>query len=185
MDEHITKGSTFLHPENILAKAGVVTGDVVVDIGCGGGYFVIAAARMIGDEGMAYGIDLLKPALSTLDSKAKTFGLTNIRTVWSDAEVFGGAKEIKNGSANVVLLTQLFSQAKKHKEIFDEASRMLKKGGIAVVVDWQNNGLKFGPAAEDCMSKETLIEYAKEKRFVFKREIEAGPYHYGLIFEKS
>lgn len=180
-----TSGSTFLHPENILAKAGLVAGKTVADLGCGGGYFVLAAARIVGDQGLVYGVDILKDALSSVESKAMTFGLSNIKTVWSNVEIFGGARDIKDNSVDYVVLAQLLSQSKNHKAIFKEVLRILKTGGTLIVVDWHKNNLKLGPTNEERITVEQAQAIAVANNFILKREIEAGPYHYGLIFEKK
>lgn len=185
MNDATHTGSSFLHPENILAKAGLAPGKTVVDIGCGGGYFVIAAARIVGDEGMVYGIDILKGALSSVNSKARMDGLSNVTTIWSDVEVAGGAKEIRNRSVDYVLLIQLLSQTTDHKAILEKVDRIIKEHGTVVVVDWQKNNLNIGPTEQSLIPPDTIKSLFVEAHYSFRREIETGPYHFGLIFEKK
>ena len=185
MPQKVPSGNVFLSPGKILNAVGVNPGDKIADLGCGGaGYFVLQAARMIGDKGVVYGVDVLKSALSGLESKAKLEGLSNIVSVWSNAEIYGGAKAIKNGSLDLVLLTQLLFQSKKHKEIFRETARILKSKGKAVVVDWKKCDLSFGPKPEQCVTVDQVKEVAQDTGFKFIDEFEPGVYHYGLIFEK-
>lgn len=185
MINKIPSGSTFLNPSRILNAVGIKLGDKVADLGCGGaGYFVLQAARIIGDKGVAYGIDVLKSALSGLESRAKLDNLDNVIPVWSNAEIYGAAKAIKNGTLDIAFLVQLLSQAKKHKEIFRETSRMLKKGGKAVVIDWERSDLSFGPKSGQFVPTDHVKELAHEAGFKFTKSFQAGPYHYGLIFEK-
>ena len=114
-----------------------------------------------------------------------TFGLSNIKTVWSNVEIFGGARDIKDNSVDYVVLAQLLSQSKNHKAIFKEVLRILKTGGTLIVVDWHKNNLKLGPTNEERITVEQAQAIAVANNFILKREIEAGPYHYGLIFEKK
>jgi len=98
VEQTLSKPKTiFLDPKSILKTLKIQGGQRVVDLGCGGGYFVIEAAREVGDNGLVYGVDVLQTALSALSSRARLYGLFNIRTVWSNAEVHGGAQVIKNG----------------------------------------------------------------------------------------
>ncbi len=180
-----TSGSSFLHPENILAKAGLVAGKTVADFGCGGGYFVLAASRIVGGDGTVYGVDILKDALSSLESKAKMFGLSNITPVWSDAEQVGAAKAIANHSIDMVLLVQLLSQTTKHDAVLDEVTRVLKPHGTLVVVDWREHNLKIGPAAEQRVSPDEVRQLVERHQYSFRRDIEAGPYHFGMVFERA
>jgi len=177
--------SAFLNPQKILKRAGVAYGTTVADLGCGGGYFILEAARMIGDDSTAYGIDVLKGVLSALDSKARMYGLTNVKTVWSDAEVYGGAREIPNGSVDTILLVQLLSESHKHDAIFKETVRMMKQHGRAVVVEWKQGGSDFGPPSEKCVSPEHVKQITHAAGLKLVQEIDAGQYHYGLIFERA
>ena len=184
MDKKTPSGNTFLNPESILKRVGLSAGHKVADLGCGGGYFILQAARMVGDNGLAYGVDVLKEVLSSVASKARMFGLSNVKTVWADVEVYGGAKEIKNESIDAVLLIQLFSQTTKHSDIFKEVLRITKAGGVVLVVDWKNCKLGFSPKEEDCPSSVEIKEKASQAGFTFQEEFKAGPYHNGLIFKK-
>lgn len=182
---HHTSSSTFLHPDNILAKAGLVAGQTVTDFGCGGGYFVLAASRMVGNDGHVYAIDILKDALSSVESKAKIYGLSNITTVWSDAEQVGAAKMISNHSVDVALLVQLLSQTTNHDGVMQEVLRVMKPQATLVVVDWRSNNLKIGPAVERRITPDHARELAERHHCTFRREIEAGPYHFGMVFERG
>ncbi|MFZ6035578.1 MAG: class I SAM-dependent methyltransferase [Patescibacteria group bacterium] len=184
MQETHISGSTFLHPENILAKAGLTAGRVVADLGCGGGYFALAASRIVGDTGRVYAVDILKDALSSVAGKAKLYGLSNITTVWSDAEQVGAARVIADRSVDYVLLVQILSQVKHMDNIFKEALRICKPQATVVVVDWRANNFHFGPPTEKRLKPELIITEASQHQLAFHREIEAGPYHFGLVFER-
>lgn len=185
MFQKAPSGNVFLNPSKILNSIGINLGDKVADLGCGGAaYFVLQAARMVGGKGMVYGVDILKSALSGLESKAKLDGLSNVVSIWSNAEIYGGAIAIKNGSLDLVLLIQLLFQSKKHKEIFRETARILKRKGKAVVIDWKKSDLSFGPRPEQYVSPDQVKEVAQKTGFKFVKQFEPGVYHYGLIFEK-
>lgn len=184
MTKKIPSGTAFLNAEAILKKVGVSAGNTVVDLGCGGGYFVLEAARLVGDEGVVFGVDVLKGALSAVGSKAILYGLANVKTVWADAEVYGGARRVRDSSADVVLLIQLLCQSKKHHNIFKETSRMVKQGGAVVVIDWKSQTLEFAPRKEECVAAATVKQVAQSAGLTFQEEFIASPYHYGLIFKK-
>jgi ubiquinone/menaquinone biosynthesis C-methylase UbiE len=61
-------------PEKIL-KPYIREGSAVLDIGCGMGYFTIALARMVGEEGLVIAADIQEQMLSALQRRAKRAGL--------------------------------------------------------------------------------------------------------------
>ncbi len=179
------EGHTFLNPTEVLKQVGLKVGQWVADLGCGGGYFVLPAARMVGDEGRVYGVDVLKTALSSLGSKVRLYNLTNVQLVWGNVEVYGGSKGIQDHSVDVVLLVQLLSQTAKRKEALKEADRIAKHNGQLVVVDWKSDSLSFSPIKKNYIAPDEVKSLASASYLKFDREIEVGPYHYCLIFNKG
>jgi ubiquinone/menaquinone biosynthesis C-methylase UbiE len=185
-EQTLTKPKTiFLDPKYILTRVGLRLGQRVVDLGCGGGYFVLEAAREIGDDGISFGVDILQSALSAVASRARLYGLYNVRTVWSNAEVHGGAAQIIDQSIDLILMVQLLSQSQKHQEIFKEANRLAKQDGRIVIVDWRpEHGYRFGPLSKNCVTEAQVTSVASQHGWKSAERFEAGPYHYGLIFQR-
>lgn len=182
----VPSGNVFLNPEKILNIAELKLADTVADLGCGGaGYFILQAAKIIGPKGTAYGVDVLRSALSGLMSRAKLEGLNNVTPIWSNVEIYNGAKQIKNGSLDMALLINLLYQSKKHYEIFRETYRMLKKGGKVVVVDWRVSKAGFGPKKDEFVDLEQIKTTTSDIGFKLTKTFVAGEYHFGLIFEKT
>ena len=49
-------------------------GQIVADLGAGGGMFTIQTARLVGDRGQVYAVDIMKSSLSDIESKARMTG---------------------------------------------------------------------------------------------------------------
>ncbi|XOU94335.1 MAG: class I SAM-dependent methyltransferase [Candidatus Kerfeldbacteria bacterium] len=179
-------GHTFLHPENILKEIGLSIGETIADFGCGGGYFVIPAAKIIGDDGVAYGVDVLKNALSSLDVKSRMFGLTNVKPVWANVEIFGASRGIHDNILDMVFLVQIMSQSKKRREIFKEVDRVLKhNGGKIMVIDWKSDKLSFSPNPASMTKPEEIKEIAKSFGLILEKEFEPSDYHFGLLLKRA
>ena len=187
-----TKGITKLAGENnqllnpfiILEGLEVADGKVVADLGCGGvGYFVFAASKLVGDKGMVYAVDILKPNLEGIKSRAKTEGIYNIRVIWANLEVLDGSK-IHSNSVYVALFINMLFQTKKHREVLHEAFRMVKPGGVLAVIDWKSIAMPFGPPPNERIGKDRIKEVAVLGGFTQGEEFEAGKYHYGIKFYK-
>ncbi len=163
---------------------GIQPGQVVADLGCGGsGFFTLESARLVGDQGQVYAVDIVKGVLMSVDSKAKLQGLYNVKTVWSDLEIYG-ATEIPERSVDHGLLVNILFQTKKHEEVLREVSRLIRPGGKLLVVDWNDVPASFGPPLTDRVSVEHLRQLVPPLGYDEIKFFEAGRYHFGLIFSR-
>lgn len=177
-------GNTLIDAGFILNKAQVQEKMKVADLGCGSsGHFVFPAAKMVGSKGIIYAVDILRTVLETINKRARADNLANIKTIWSNLEIFGATK-IESGSLDIVLLINTLYQSHKRAEILRESIRLLKKNGRLVIVEWKNIAAPFGPPAEEKVKKELVDNGAKKLGLKSDEEFEAGQYHYGLIYSK-
>ena len=181
----IPGGNELLNPEKILRdELGVTPGSYLGDFGCGAiGYFVMQAAKIVGDSGLVYAIDILKSCLTNVENRAKELKLKNIKTIWTDLERFGACK-INNNSLDFGLLINVLFQSNNKKDILKEAARMIKPNNKLLVIDWKQGRFPLGPAPDNKISPEELIKKAQELGLKLDRKFEAGQYHYGIIFIK-
>jgi ubiquinone/menaquinone biosynthesis C-methylase UbiE len=70
----------------LLATAGLTSGQSVLDVGCGCGATTLAAARAVGADGSATGVDLSEPMLDVARRRAATAGIANVTFVQADAQ---------------------------------------------------------------------------------------------------
>jgi ubiquinone/menaquinone biosynthesis C-methylase UbiE len=177
-------GNTLVDANLILTKAQIVEKSKVADLGCGSsGHFVFPAAKIVGKKGLVYAVDILRTALETVSKRARAENYVNVKTVWSNLEIFGATK-IEAGSLDVGLLINTLYQSHKRAEILRESVRLLKKNGRLMIVEWKNIAVPFGPPAEERVKKELMDLEAKKLGLKPEEEFEAGQYHYGLIYVK-
>jgi len=165
----------FLDPEKILEKLDLNKKMVAADFGCGSGGWAIPLAKKVK---WVFAIDILEEPLSALRSRMKMEKVFNIDPLRGNVE---GKTTLLSESCDLVLMTNLLFQVEDAKKVFEEAKRVLKKGGKILVVDWKEKA-EVGP--ERRVSVEKIKEIAKELGLSFKEEFGAGIYHFGLIFSK-
>ena len=180
----ISGGNILLDPYFILEQIELGAGMKMADLGCGAaGHFVIPAGKIVGGTGVVYAVDLLKPVLDAVKSRAKLEGVGNVKPIWSNLEIYG-ATDIAPGSLDVVLLANTLFQIKKRDEVFREAARLVKSGGKVAIVEWGLGEAPMGPPPAMRLGKDAVRELAKKSGLTERKEFKAGPYHYGLIFVK-
>ncbi len=179
-----TGGNILIDVNLVFNKTQVEEKMKVADLGCGSsGHFVFPAARLVGKKGVVYAVDILRTSLETINKRAHAENLANIKTIWSNLEIFGATK-IEAGSLDVALLINTLYQSHKRAEIVRESIRLLKKNGKLVIVEWKNIAAPFGPPTEERVKKDLIDSAAKKLGLQTEDEFEAGPYHYGLIYIK-
>jgi ubiquinone/menaquinone biosynthesis C-methylase UbiE len=165
----------FLDPEKILEKLELNKKMVVADFGCGSGGWTIPLAKKVR---WVYAIDIQEEPLSALRGKMRMEKVFNIDPLRGNVE---GKTTLISESCDLVLMTNLLFQVDDIKKVFEEAKRVLKKGGKILVVDWKEKA-EVGP--ERRVSLDKVKEVAKEIGFKVEEEFEAGIYHFALLLTK-
>ena len=75
----------FFSPAKILQGADIQPGQVVLEIGCGTGYFTLTAAKIIGDKGSLMAMDVLQMSVDYVIKKVQDAHLNNVQVVKGDA----------------------------------------------------------------------------------------------------
>lgn len=181
---YISGGSELINPDYLFKQLDIQQGMRIADLGCGGnGRFCIPAGRLVGQRGIIYAVDILKSVLQEVAKKARLEGVNNVKPIWSNLEIYGATK-IKDSSVNIAFLINILFQAKEHKEIIREATRILKPGGKLLIVDWTQTATPFGPSLVDRVKPEDLKKIARNINLELVDEFKAGKYHFGLLFIK-
>lgn len=174
----------FLDPDKIIAQLDLKAASVVVDFGCGPGYFSIPFAKAVGEEGRVYALDVLPQALETVISKAKNSGVANIFTKRVNLEK-ERSTTLEDESADLIILKDILFQNQKKDVIIAEAQRILRNGGKAVVIEWGEKESLVGPAKEIRIAQIDLEKMFDEHGFSIEKKIEAGDFHYAFIAVKN
>ncbi len=178
----IDQNGAFLNPKSLLEQIKLRQGMKVGDLGCGTGFMSFIAARIVGERGFVYAVDIQKQILEQVKREARAENINNLETVWSDIEVVG-ATNITEGSLDVVLLVNVLFQISDKKGILSEARRLLKSGGVCLVVDWKPGTTSIGPPSEKRVNFESLNSMATTIGFVVAGQIDAGTHHQGVVYK--
>lgn len=181
----IPAGKELIDAPSLLKKIGIKEKMYVADLGCGRrGYFSLQAAKLTGDQGLVYAVDIVKSALENVRSIANLFGISNIKTIWADLEVYQSTK-IASNSIDLVILNNVLFQIKKEELAIKESVRILKNEGKILVTDWEKTKAPFGPPVENRSDPEKIKQYCLNQGLSLEDEFKAGPCHYGLVFIKN
>lgn len=174
-----------LDVEKIISKIKLKEGQIVADLGVGReSKFVIPLAKTVGPEGRVYVADIVKSILPNVKNKTQMYGLNNVETVWTDLEIYGAAKAIISDTLDAGFLVTVLFQSTNEEAMIKESLRMVKKGGYLVIVDWKKTETPFGPDLARRVDPEKIKKICAKLNLKLIEEMDAGEYHFGLIFRK-
>jgi|SRR3989344_1207074 len=174
----------FLDPERVVDGFSIKEGMRISDFGCGAGYFTIILAERVGSSGKVYAFDVMEAPLDTVRAKARMNHLDNIETIRADLEVLGSSG-LPDQSQDIIFLANILFQSTKKENVVKEGSRILKKGGTMIVIDWNNQSGGFGPPNEIRPKKDDVRSIIEKEGFLFESDLDSGKFHFGMAFKKS
>ncbi len=146
--------------------------DIMIDIGCGTGFFTLPASEITGPSGKVFGVDISEKMLEEVKTKINGKG-NNIELLLSD----NIALPLGNSQATFALLANVLHEADNMMTMLSEAMRVLKPGGRLAIIEWEKREMTMGPPVEHRIHHDEIMRMVMDSGFKMAKITPAGDYH--------
>jgi arsenite methyltransferase len=154
---------------NPTALASLEPGEVVLDLGSGGGIDVLLSARRVGPTGLAYGLDMTDEMLALAEKNAAEQGAQNVKFLKGHIEDI----PLPDNAVDVIISNCVINLSADKGRVLREAFRVLKPGGRFAVSDVVAQGQLPADLRADMEAWVGCVAGALEER-EYRRLLEAA-----------
>lgn len=154
----------------------------VADVGYGTGFFTIPMAKIVGDKGKIFAIDIQEEMIAILNEKIQKLEIKNVETFLSTEEHI----PLPNESVDLALMASLLHKLDNYATV-KEVYRFLKSHGVLAILEWKKEESlsEFGPPIWKRLTLNQTREIIEKMGFEVKEISSIGPYHYLVISVKQ
>ena len=167
-----------LNPDKVLAIAGLKSGDIFLDAGCGDGYISFAASTIVGDKGKVYAIDVYTESKENEKQEAQEKGMENL-----EAKILDLTDKIplNDDSIDLCIMANVlhgFVENDETEDVMKEISRVIKPEGIFAVVEFKKMEGIPGPPMDVRLAAQDVEDILAHYGFEAMLTSEVGLLHY-------
>lgn len=175
---HSRSTKDILNASIVLSAAGLKTGDVFLDAGCGDGFISIEASKIVGDEGKVHAVDVYPESIETVKKEVNEKGIKNL-----DAMIVDLTDKIplNDDSVDLSVMANVlhgFVENDEVEDVMNEISRVIKPEGVFAVVEFKKTEGPPGPPFHVRINPQEVEDIVTQYGFEVTETVEVGKYHY-------
>ncbi len=166
-------------PDEVLRALGVQPGQVVCDIGAGPGYFSLKLARVVGESGHVFAVDVEPRILAALRERIGKGAARNVTPVLALPD----HALLPPRACDLILVVDTFHHFPDGAAYLKQLTRALKPGGRIANIDFHKKELPVGPPVDHLVAREDFLKTAAAAGLRIVAEPTFLPYQYFLVLQ--
>ena len=164
-------------PDEILKVLKLRQGQVVADIGAGGGYFSLRFAEIVGKKGRVFAVDTNQKFLEYIKNEAREKELENVETIQATGEKL----DLPEKSLDLIFMRNVCHHLRNRVDYFRKLGHFLKTDGKVAIIE-RGKPLTLHGVFGHYVPRETIMKEMEEAGFIAKQEFDFLPNQYFIIF---
>lgn len=167
-------------PDEILEALALQQGQMVADIGAGGGYFSLRFAEAVGKNGRVFAVDTNPNFLEFIKNSAKEKGLNNIEVILAMED----NPTLPEQSMDLIFMRNVCHHLSNRVEYFKKLKDALKPEGRIAIIEYRASGGRFSFHRKfgHYVPKETIIAEMKDAGYRLEKDLDFLPEQSFIIF---
>src|SRR5437016_9565307 len=168
-------------PELLLPALKLKPGDVVADIGAGTGYYTRRLAKLVGDKGTVYAVDIQQEMLDLLTNKMAELKIHNVKPILGTIT----DPHLPARSVDLILMVDVYHEFDYPYEMAQALCRALKPGGRIVFVEFRGEDASVPIKRVHKMTQEQVRKEMALQPLQFVETIETLPWQHVIVFQSK
>jgi len=166
---------------NPVALAALKEGEIVLDLGSGGGIDVFLASKKVGPKGRVIGVDMTEKMIERSKQTAEKYGYNNVEFRLGEIEDLPA----EDNSIDVIVSNCVINLSPNKRKVFQEAYRVLKPNGRMLISDLVTEGKLPSKIRKNLNAWAACIAGAMDKKEYLRTIDDAGFRKVQIVSESS
>lgn len=163
----------------LIKALGIKPGMTVCDLGCGNGFYTLELAKLAGEKGEVYAVDIQQEMLHMLDERAKQAQLANIKPVLGSLV----DPRLPPASQDLILLVDVYHEFSHPEHMLRAMRKALRPEGRVVLVEFRLEDPKVPIKLLHKMSKKQIMKEFPANGFRLVDQFDKLPWQHVMFFE--
>jgi len=168
-------------PGLLLEALGIKAGEAVADIGAGSGYYSRRLAKLVGEGGLVYAVDIQPEMLDLLTNKMAELNIRNVKAVLGTLT----DPNLPPNSIDLVLMVDVYHEFDHPYEMVQALCTALKPGGRIVLVEFRGEDPKVPIKRLHKMTETQVRKELADAPLRWVQTIETMPRQHIIVFRKN